>query len=84
MPSAAYLLTVRPELHELIYAVIRHVDAVEEEYESLVYTFFLGTLAKGWGEGNGWTKTEKGWVWKNALADNTNRDEPDQQHDHGR
>jgi len=64
MGSAAYLLMVRPELHKLIYAVIRHVDDVEENYMSLVYTFFIGILAKGWGEGNGWTKTDEGnWVW---------------------
>ena len=49
--SAAYLLTVRPEIHKLIYAVIRHVDDIEENYNSLVYTFFLGVIAKGWGEG---------------------------------
>ena len=60
---AAYLLTVRPELHKLIYAVIRHVDDVEENYVSLVYTFFIGILAKGWGEGNGWRKTPTGWQW---------------------
>ena len=28
--TAAYLLIVRPELHKLIYAVIRHVDDAEE------------------------------------------------------
>ena len=61
--SAAYLLMVRPELHKLIYAVIRHVDDVEENYVSLVYTFFIGILAKGWGEGNGWRKTPTGWQW---------------------
>jgi hypothetical protein len=61
--SAAYLLTVRPELHKLIYAVIRHVDDVEENYVSLVYTFFIGILAKGWGEGTGWRKTPTGWQW---------------------
>ena len=65
MGSAAYLLMVRPELHKLIYAVIRHVDDAEENYKSLVYTFFIGILAKGWGEGNGWTKTDEGnWMWK--------------------
>ena len=64
MGSAAYLFTVRPELHKVIYAVIRHVDDVEEEYESLVYSFFLGVLTKGWGEGFGWSKTEEGnWRW---------------------
>ena len=63
--SAAYLLLVRPELLKLVYAVIRHVDDAEENYESLVFTFFLGTLAKGWGVGNGWSKTDNGnWVWK--------------------
>ena len=64
MSSAAYLLTVRPELHKLIYAVVRHVDDAEENYDSLVYTFFLGALAKGWGVGNGWSKSEDGnWMW---------------------
>lgn len=61
--SAGYLLTVRPELHKLIYAVIRHIDDVEENYVSLVYTFFIGVLAKGWAEGNGWRKTHTGWQW---------------------
>ena len=66
MASALYLLVVRPEIHELIYAVIRHVDDVEENYASLAYTFFLGILAKCWGEGFGWSKNENGnWVWKN-------------------
>ena len=50
-------------IHKLIYAVIRHVDDVEENYVSLVYTFFIGILAKGWGEGNGWRKTPTGWQW---------------------
>ena len=66
--SAAYLLTVRPELHKLIYAVIRHVDDAEENYVSLVYTFFIGILAKGWGEGNGWTKTPTGWQWSSEVS----------------
>ena len=79
--SAAYLLTVRPDLRELIYAVIRHVDDVEEIYASLIYTFFLGVLAKGWGEGNGWKKTEKGWAWHNALADNSDGNDAGQQRD---
>jgi hypothetical protein len=39
------------------------VDDVEENYVSLVYTFFIGILAKGWGEGNGWRKTPTGWQW---------------------
>ena len=65
MGSAPYLLLVRPELQQLVYAVIRHVDDAEENYESLVYTFFVSTLAKGWGEGGGWSKTEEGnWMWK--------------------
>ena len=62
--SAAYLLLVRPELYKLIYAVIRHMDVAEENCDSLVYTFFIGILAKGWGEGNGWKKTDEGsWRW---------------------
>lgn len=65
MGSAAYLLMVRPEIHKLIYAVIRRVDDVEENYESLVYTFLVGALTKGWGEGFGWSKTEEGnWIWQ--------------------
>ena len=65
--SAAYLLTVRPELHELIYAVIRNVDIAKENCDSLAYTFFLGVLTKGWGEGFGWSRTEDGgWVWKRS------------------
>ena len=66
--SAAYLLTVRPELHKLIYAVIRLVDSAEENYVSLVFTFFIGILAKGWGEGNGWKKTENGWQWSSEPS----------------
>ena len=62
--SAAYLFTVHFELEELIYAVIRHVDDVKENYDSLVFTFFAGVLTKGWGEGLGWSKTEEGnWQW---------------------
>ena len=68
--TAAYLLMVRPEIHKLIYATIRHVDDVEEVYDSLVYTFFLGVLAKCWGEGNGWSKEKNGdnvsWKWSSA------------------
>ena len=65
MESAAYLLMVRPEIHKLIYAVIRHVDDVKENYNSLVYTFLVGLLTKGWGEGFGWSKTEEGnWIWQ--------------------
>ena len=68
MESASYLLVVRIEFQKLIYAVIRHVDDVRENYGSLVYTFFIGVLAKGWGEGFGWTKTENGnWEWKNST-----------------
>jgi hypothetical protein len=63
--SAAYLLMVRPELYKLIYAIIRNVDIVEDNYASMVYTFFVCTLAKGWGEGNGWKKNADGsWEWK--------------------
>ena len=68
--TAAYLLMVRPEIHKLIYATIRHVDDVEEAYNSLVYTFFLGLLAKCWGEGNGWSREKQGdnvsWKWSSA------------------
>ena len=40
------------------------VDDVKENYNSLVYTFFLGVMAKGWGEGYGWSKTAEGnWHW---------------------
>ena len=67
MDSAPYLLTVRPELHELIYAVIRHVDDVKENYDSLAYTFFIGVLTKCWGEGFGWSKDQEGnWTWRNS------------------
>lgn len=65
MGSAPYLLIVRPIIHELIYAVIRNVDNAKEQYRSLVYTFFIGVLTKGWGEGFGWSKNEEGeWKWK--------------------
>ena len=65
--SAPHLLIVRPEIHQLVYAVIRHVDDVEENYMSLVYTFFIGVLTKGWGEGFGWVKMEDGgWQWSNT------------------
>ena len=65
--SAAYLFTVRPELQELIYVVIRRVDDAKENYESLVYTFFLGVLTKGWGEGFGWSKLDNGnWAWESS------------------
>ena len=50
--TATYMFLIKPELHKLIYAAIRHVDDVEENYNSLVYTFFLGVLAKCWGERN--------------------------------
>ena len=64
--SMAYFFLFRPDIHKLIYAVIRHVDDVQENYDELVYTFFVGVLAKGWGEGFGWSKNEKGnWVWHN-------------------
>ena len=67
MGSAMYLIVVRPEIHKLIYAVIRHVDHVEEDYVSLAYTFFTGVLTKGWGTGFGWSKSENGnWVWRNS------------------
>ena len=66
--SAAYMFTVRFSIQELIYAIIRHVDDIEENYNSLVYTFFLGVMAKGWGEGYGWSKTAEGnWRW--TLSD---------------
>ena len=62
--SAAYLLDMRIDILELIYAVIRHVDDVKENYRSLAYTFFIGILAKCWGEGLGWSKSEDGgWEW---------------------
>ena len=68
--SAAYLLTVKPKILELIYAVIRQVDTIEENYISLAYTFFIGVLTKGWGVGFGWSKTENGgWQWKNSSCD---------------
>ena len=51
--SASDLIVTRPYIQELIYAVIRHVDDIEENYESLAYTFFIGILAKCWGEGYG-------------------------------
>ena len=70
MGSGAYLFTVRPEIHKLIYAVIRHVDDVKDNYKSLVYTFFIGVLTKGWGEGFGWAKTAEGnWMWKNSNSE---------------
>ena len=47
MESAAYLLMVRPEIHKLIYAVIRHVDDVKENYNSLVYTFWSAYSQRG-------------------------------------
>ena len=50
--TATYMFLIKPELHKLIYAAIRHVDDVEKNYNSLVYTFFLGVLAKCWGERN--------------------------------
>jgi len=63
--SASYLLMVKIEIHQLIYAVIRELDKAEEDYTSLVYTFFIGVLAKCWGEGFGWYKDEDGcWCWK--------------------
>ena len=68
--TAAYLLIVRPDLLKLIYATIRHIDDIEEVYASLVYTFFLGVLAKCWGEGNGWSREKQGdnvsWNWNSA------------------
>lgn len=66
MESTAYLFMVRPEIQKLIYAVIHHVDDAEENYGSLVYTFLVGVLTKGWGEGFGWSKTKEGnWIWQN-------------------
>ena len=71
MDSAAHLLTVRPEIDELIYAVIRNVDIVKENYKSLVYTFFLGVLTKGWSKGFGWYITEDGtWAWTSKKIKN--------------
>ena len=62
--SAPYLLVMRPEIDALIYAIIRTVDEAESCYDSLVYTFFICILAKGWGEGNGWSKSKEGkWEW---------------------
>ena len=67
MGTVAYLMLVRPEIHKLIYAVIRHADDAREHYESLAYTFFIGILAKCWGTGYGWSKTEKdNWVWSST------------------
>ena len=63
--SASYLLMVKPNLEQLVYATIRHVDDVEENYVRLAYTFFILALAKGWGEGFGWKRREDGgWMWK--------------------
>lgn len=63
--TAAYLLLIKIEIHKLIYAVIRHVDDIHENYTSLAYSFFIGILTKGWGEGFGWSKNEEGvWVWE--------------------
>ena len=58
---------IKPVIHQLIYAVVRHVDEIDEKYTSLAYTFFIGVITKGWSEGNGWTKTENGtWEWKST------------------
>ena len=48
--STPYYMLIRPEINKLIYAVIRHVDNAEKNYESLAYTFFTGVLAKGWAQ----------------------------------
>ena len=62
--SAAYRLMVRQDVQGMIYSIIRNVDDVDEEYINMVYTFFLGLMAKGWGEGHGWYKSEDGnWCW---------------------
>ncbi len=62
--SAAYRLMVRQDVQGMIYSIIRNVDDVDEEYINMVYTFFLGIMAKGWGEGLGWYKSEDGnWCW---------------------
>ena len=67
--SAAYYLMAHFDIYKLIYAVIRHVDDVEENYDSLAYTFFLGILAKCWGEGYGWSKSEDGsWRWRRTES----------------
>lgn len=64
--SAACILTVVIEIRKLIYAVIRHVDDAEDNYLSLAYTFFIGVLTIGWGEGLGWSKDKEGnWSWNN-------------------
>jgi len=71
--SAAYMFTVQLEIYQLIYAVIRHVDDVKENYDSLAYTFFICVLAKGWGEGYGWSKSEEGyWRWSRQPDQNKN------------
>ena len=73
MGTAAYLLLVRPEIHKLIYAVIRHVDDAVENYKTLVYTFMAGILTKCWGVGFGWSKNEEGnWVWHNSESNDEN------------
>ncbi|MBQ8160804.1 MAG: hypothetical protein IJ083_08615 [Clostridia bacterium] len=70
LDSGFFQLVIRPELDLLIYAAIRHVDTVEKEYESLVYTVFLGFLSKGWGEGAGWCKGDDGnWHWQSQNDD---------------
>lgn len=68
--SAPYLFTVEFEIHRLIYVVIRHVDDIDENYNSLAYSFFLGILSKCWGEGLGWSKDEDGnWTWRRDERD---------------
>ena len=72
--SAAYYIMAHFDIYKLIYAVIRHVDDIEENYDSLAYTFFLGILAKCWGEGYGWSKSEDGvWRWKRIKKENRRR-----------
>ena len=50
-----------------IYVVIRNVDNIKQTYRTWAYSFLLGVLTKGWGEGFGWSKDKSGnWVWKKS------------------
>lgn len=72
--SAPYMLVMRPEIYSIIYAVVRNVDDAESVHDSLVYTFFICVLAKGWGEGQGWAKAENGtWKWEKEETKETER-----------
>ncbi len=65
MGTAAYIFMIKPEIILLIYAVIRHVDDIVDNYKSLVYSFLIGVITKGWSEGGGWFKTEDGnWEYR--------------------